>query len=119
MFELLSLNYIQLTPTGPYKFTIVESRQAPRPDAPPRRVGFRENMDIKFLRPHELVLTVDTGPGGVQAIANGSEAKIADSMLRVLHHQGVLKDAGHDCASTCVRAAIRDAASSAASWKRS
>ena len=110
VFELLSLNYIQLTPTGPYKFTIVESRppetaaardgeEAPRGDvagAAPRRVGFRENMDIKFLRPHELVLTVDTGPGGVQAVANGSEAKIADSVLRVLHHQGVLKDAGHD-----------------------
>ncbi len=108
VLELLSLNYIQLTPTGPYKFTIVESRppeQTAGDDevdarhggaARPRRVGFRENMDIKFLRPHELVLTVDTGPGGVQAIANGSEAKIADSMLRVLHHQGVLKDAGHD-----------------------
>ena len=53
-------------------------------------------MDIKFLRPHELVVTVDTGPGGVQAVANGSEAKIADGMLRVLHRQGVLKDAGHD-----------------------
>jgi hypothetical protein len=25
-FELLGLNYVQLTPTGPYKFTIVESR---------------------------------------------------------------------------------------------
>ena len=61
-----------------------------------RRVGFRENMDIKFLRPHELVVSVDTGPGGVHAVANGSEAKIADSMLRVLHDQGVLKDAGHD-----------------------
>ena len=32
----------------------------------------------------------------MHAVANGSEAKIADSMLRVLHHQGVLKDAGHD-----------------------
>ncbi len=105
LFELLSLNYIQLTPTGPYKFTIVESRPADGADGPAggaagppaaRRVGFRENMDIKFLRPHELVVSADTGPGGVRAIANGSEAKIADSMLRVLHDQGLLKDAGHD-----------------------
>ena len=111
LFELLSLNYIQLTPTGPYKFTIVESRP-PAADggagsaaggaaggaagSAARRVGFRENMDIKFLRPHELVVSVDTAPGGVQVLANGSEAKIADSMLRVLHDQGVLKDAGHD-----------------------
>ncbi len=114
LFELLSLNYTQLTPTGPYKFTIVESRP-PAADAgdgaadggagseagraagsAARRVGFRENMDIKFLRPHELVVSVDTAPGGVQVLANGSEAKIADSMLRVLHDQGVLKDAGHD-----------------------
>ncbi len=107
LFELLSLNYTQLTPTGPYKFTILESRPAADDStgggragghAGPaaRRVGFRENMDIKFLRPHELVLSVDTGRDGVRAVANGSEAKIADSMLRVLHHQGVLKDAGHD-----------------------
>ncbi len=126
LFELLSLNYVQLTPTGPYKFTIVESRPgggaggggeaagpaadaataagaaAPRAEAPaaaasaPRRVGFRENMDIKFLRPHELVVSVDTGEGGVEVVANGSEAKIADAMLRALHHQGVLKDAAHD-----------------------
>jgi len=105
LFELLSLNYIQLTPTGPYKFTIVESRPADGADGPAggaagppaaRRVGFRENMDIKFLRPHELVVSADTGPGGVRAIANGSEAKIADSMLRALHDQGLLKDAGHD-----------------------
>ena len=113
LFELLTLNYVQLTPTGPYKFTIVESRPAgdapaagaegadgPAGDAvaPPaaRRVGFRENMDIKFLRPHELVVSVDTDPGGVRVVANGSEAKIADSMLRVLHDQGLLKDAGHD-----------------------
>jgi glutamate synthase domain-containing protein 3 len=101
LFELLSLNYIQLTPTGPYKFTIVESRPAAPGDAAAegaaaRRVGFRENMDIKFLRPHELVVSIDTGPGGVHVVANGSEAKIADSMLRVLHDQGVLKDAGHD-----------------------
>ena len=123
-FALLGLNYVQLTPTGPYKFTIVESRPGedenaqndqeveniqdePSPDWPrsrrlrsdlprPRRVGFRENMDIKFLRPHELVVSVDTGPGGVQAVANGSEAKIADAMLRELHRQGVLADAGHD-----------------------
>ena len=143
LFELLSLNYVQLTPTGPYKFTIVESRPADgggrggadgggpggadgggprgkrggcggagggraREDAgdeqaaaaagPPRarRVGFRENMDIKFLRPHELVVSADTTPGGVRAVANGSEAKIADSMLRVLHDQGLLKSAAHD-----------------------
>jgi len=105
ILELLSLNYVQLTPTGPYKFTIVESRP-PAPDgdssaggaagSAARRVGFRENMDIKFLRPHELVVSVDTAPGGVQVLANGSEAKIADSMLRVLHDQGVLKDAAHD-----------------------
>ena len=118
-FALLGLNYVQLTPTGPYKFTIVESRPGEEsghdrgdaaPSAPgaggrdgerpsvaaPRRVGFRENMDIKFLRPHELVVSVDTGPGGVQAVANGSEAKIADAMLRELHRQGVLADAGHD-----------------------
>ena len=121
-FALLGLNYVQLTPTGPYKFTIVESRpgddgdgasasggvSAPAgagadgrdgerpPGAAPRRVGFRENMDIKFLRPHELVVSVDTGPGGVQVVANGSEAKIADAMLRELHRQGVLADAGHD-----------------------
>jgi len=102
LLELLSLNYIQLTPTGPYKFTIVESRPAVGgaetgvAGAAVRRVGFRENMDIKFLRPHELVASVDTSPGGVHVLANGSEAKIADSMLRVLHDQGVLKDAGHD-----------------------
>ena len=96
LFELLSLNYIQLTPTGPYKFTIVESRPPSADGGAARRVGFRENMDIKFLRPHELVVSIDTAPGGVQVLANGSEAKIADSMLRVLHDQGVLKDAGHD-----------------------
>ncbi len=122
LFELLSLNYVQLTPTGPYKFTIVESRpgdgagggaggRRAEPDrrgrcraagagaargSAPRRVGFRENMDIKFLRPHELVVSVDTGEGGVQVVANGSEAKIADAMLRALHQQGVLKDAAHD-----------------------
>jgi glutamate synthase domain-containing protein 3/ferredoxin len=98
LFELLTLNYVQLTPTGPYKFTIVESRPAGGEAGPPaaRRVGFRENMDIKFLRPHELVVSVDTAPGGVRVVANGSEAKIADSMLRALHDQGLLKDAGHD-----------------------
>ena len=135
-FELLALNYVQLTPTGPYKFTIVEmrpgdgagrrrppgqprwrtpgrrpARPAERRPAPatggapaavteprgaPRRVGFRENMDIKFLRPHELVVSKDTAPGGVTAVANGSEAKIADAMLRVLHHQGLLADGSHD-----------------------
>ena len=111
LFELLTLNYVQLTPTGPYKFTIVESRpsagganadgaEGPAGGAagPPaaRRVGFRENMDIKFLRPHELVVNADTAPGGVRVVANGSEAKIADAMVRVLHDQGLLKDAGHD-----------------------
>jgi hypothetical protein len=59
-------------------------------------VGFRENMDIKFLRPHEIIVTRDTAAGGVQAVANGSEAKIADSMLRKLHDQGVLGDAAAD-----------------------
>jgi hypothetical protein len=91
-FELLSTNYVQLTPTGPYKFTIVESRGR----GETRRVGFRENMDIKFLRPHEIAVNVDTSPGGVQAVANASEAKIADAMLRVLHQQGLLADAGSD-----------------------
>jgi len=111
LFELLTLNYIQLTPTGPYKFTIVESRPPAanahgaaagggpaggRAASAARRIGFRENMDIKFLRPHELVVSLDTAPGGIEVVANGSEAKIADAMLRVLHDQGVLKDAGHD-----------------------
>ena len=32
----------------------------------------------------------------MQAVANGSEAKIADSTLRVLHAQGVLGDAATD-----------------------
>ncbi len=93
--RLLMTNYVQLTPTGPYKFTIVESRRR-RGGEPGRRVGFRENMDIKFLRPHEIVVTSDSAPGGVHAVANGSEAKIADSMLRVLHEQGILGDAGSD-----------------------
>ena len=102
-FELLMRNYVQLTPTGPYKFTIVESRRrraasAPGSERAPlmRVVGFRENMDIKFLRPHEIVVSVDTAPGGVHVVANGSEAKIADSMLRTLHAQGVLAESGHD-----------------------
>src|SRR5438477_5645349 len=73
--RMLMTNYVQLTPTGPYKFTIVESRR----DASGRRVGFRENMDIKFLRPHEIIVSSDTAAGGVHAVANGSEAKIADS----------------------------------------
>lgn len=90
--ELLMTNYVQLTPTGPYKFTIVESRR--KGDG--RIVGFRENMDIKFLRPHEIIATVDTAAGGVHAVANGSEAKIADCMLRVLRAQGVLGDAAAD-----------------------
>jgi glutamate synthase domain-containing protein 2 len=89
---LLMTNYVQLTPTGPYKFTIVESRRR----GTGRVVGFRENMDIKFLRPHEIIASVDTSEGGVHAVANGSEAKIADSMLRVLHQQGVLGDAAAD-----------------------
>ena len=71
---LLMTNYVQLTPTGPYKFTIVESRR----HRGGRMVGFRENMDIKFLRPHEIIASVDTAEGGVHAVANGSEAKIAD-----------------------------------------
>ncbi|MEK7330593.1 MAG: hypothetical protein AAB113_07305, partial [Candidatus Eisenbacteria bacterium] len=89
---LLMTNYVQLTPTGPYKFTIVESRRK----GEGRVVGFRENMDIKFLRPHEIIASVDTSEGGVHAVANGSEAKIADCMLRVLHQQGVLGDAAAD-----------------------
>jgi hypothetical protein len=90
----LMTNYVQLTPTGPYKFTIVESRQSPAG----RIVGFRENMDIKFLRPHEIIVSEDTGADGraVKVVANGSEAKIADSMLRVLHAQGLIGDAGAD-----------------------
>jgi glutamate synthase domain-containing protein 2 len=91
--RLLMTNYVQLTPTGPYKFTILESR---RGEDAGRIVGFRENMDIKFLRPHEIIVTADTAPGGVHAVANGSEAKIADAMLRVLHAQGVLGDAAAD-----------------------
>src|SRR5205085_7209935 len=99
--SVLMTNYVQLTPTGPYKFTIVESRRRalPGPDGMPRFeriVGFRENMDIKFLRPHEIAVSEDSADGGVRAVANGSEAKIADSMLRVLHQQGVLADAGAD-----------------------
>ncbi len=90
--RLLMQNYVQLTPTGPYKFTIVESK---RRDGQ-RIVGFRENMDIKFLRPHEIVSHRDMSAGGVEAVANGSEAKIADSMLRVLHREGVLKDSSAD-----------------------
>ena len=92
---LLMTNYVQLTPTGPYKFTIVESR-APRSDGG-RVVGFRENMDIKFLRAARDRRHARTpAKGGVHAVANGSEAKIADSMLRVLHQQGVLGDAATD-----------------------
>ena len=94
--KLLMTNYVQLTPTGPYKFTIVESRSRHTAGGIERRVGFRENMDIKFLRPHEIVVSADRAAGGVTAVANGSEAKIADSMLRVLHQQGVLGDAATD-----------------------
>jgi len=95
---LLMTNYVQLTPTGPYKFTIVESRRVsdPASGATRRVIGFRENMDIKFLRPHEIIVTRDRAAGGATAVANGSEAKIADSMLRVLHQQGVLGDAAAD-----------------------
>ena len=98
-FKLLMTNYVQLTPTGPYKFTIVESRRGRRSAGGAvsgRRVGFRENMDIKFLRPHEIAVTADTSEGGVSAAANGSEAKIADIMLRTLHAQGILGDAAAD-----------------------
>src|SRR5688500_6396101 len=97
-FKLLMTNYVQLTPTGPYKITIVESRRVRSGEKRGFRrvVGFRENMDIKFLRPHEIVVTKDTAAGGVHAVANGSEAKIADSMLRTLHQQGVLGDAASD-----------------------
>ena len=84
--RLLMENYVQLTPTGPYKFTIVESMR----HNGDRVVGFRENMDIKFLRPHEIVSHRDRSAGGIEAVANGSEAKIADSMLRILHQ----RDAG-------------------------
>ena len=90
--RLLMNNYVQLTPTGPYKFTIVESSLR----SGQRVVGFRENMDIKFLRPHEIISHRDKGAGGVEAVANGSEAKIADSMLRVLRQQEVLRDAACD-----------------------
>jgi len=96
--KLLMTNYVQLTPTGPYKFTIVESRRVAGGAPGERVVGFRENMDIKFLRPHEIIVSRDTGAPGtaVHAVANGSEAKIADSMLRVLHQQGILGDAAAD-----------------------
>jgi hypothetical protein len=94
--QLLMTNYVQLTPTGPYKFTIVESRRVAGETGTRRVVGFRENMDIKFLRPHEIIVTDETSEGGVRAVANGSEAKIADSMLRVLHAQGVLGDPAAD-----------------------
>ena len=90
--RLLMTNYVQLTPTGPYKFTIVESM---RRDGE-RVVGFRENMDIKFLRPHEIISHRDKAANGAEAVANGSEAKIADSMLRMLRRQGVLQDGGCD-----------------------
>jgi ferredoxin len=108
LYRLLATNYVQLTPTGPYKFTILETRPAAAGGAQSggngaraavpagARVGFRENMDIKFLRPHEVIVHRDAAVGGVTAAANGSEAKIADSMLRVLHAQGVLGDAAAD-----------------------
>jgi hypothetical protein len=92
-YRILARNYVHLTPTGPYKFTILETRHGA--DGRPQ-VGFRENMDIKFLRPHEIAVNWDTGPGGVQAVANGSEAKIADAMLVALRQQAVVADAGSD-----------------------
>ena len=91
-YRTLGRNYVHLTPTGPYKFTILETRHGEFGT----RVGFRENMDIKFLRPHEIAVNWDTGKGGLQAIANGSEAKIADAMLSTLRQQAVLADAGSD-----------------------
>jgi glutamate synthase domain-containing protein 3/ferredoxin len=91
-YRMLGRNYVQLTPTGPYKFTILETRHTPDGLC----VGFRENMDIKFLRPHEIAVNWDGAAGGVRVIANGSEAKIADAMLGVLRQQGILADAGSD-----------------------
>ncbi len=91
-YRVLGRNFVHLTPTGPYKFTILETRHT----AAGTQVGFRENMDIKFLRPHEIAINWDTAPGGVKAIANGSEAKIADAMLVTLRQQAMLCDAGSD-----------------------
>src|SRR5262249_11400549 len=91
-YRRLGKNYVQLTPTGPYKFTILETRHG----AAGPQVGYRENMDIKFLRPHEIAVNWDTAEGGVRAVANGSEAKIADAMLGVLRQKGILADAGAD-----------------------
>ena len=91
-YRVLGRNYVHLTPTGPYKFTILETRHADTGT----QVGFRENMDIKFLRPHEIAVNWDSAPGGVRAIANGSEAKIADAMLVTLRQQAMLCDAGSD-----------------------
>jgi glutamate synthase domain-containing protein 2 len=91
-FQALSRNYVHLTPTGPYKFTILETRHGESGT----QVGFRENMDIKFLRPHEIAINWDSAPDGVRAVANGSEAKIADAILGVLRQKGILADAGSD-----------------------
>ncbi len=91
-YRSLARNYVHLTPTGPYKFTILESRR----EGAALSVGFRENMDIKFLRPHEIAVNWDSDPAGVRAVANGSEAKIADAMLVVLRQKGILPDAGAD-----------------------
>src|SRR5262249_43017235 len=91
-YRVLGRNYVHLTPTGPYKFTILETRHGEMGPA----VGFRENMDIKFLRPHEIAVNWDTSAGGVKAIANGSEAKIADAMITTLRQQTMLSDAGSD-----------------------
>src|SRR5262249_6909609 len=90
--RLLMTNYVQLTPTVPYKFTIVESRRR----ADQGWVGLRESMDTKCRRTHEIIVNADASPGGVTAVANGSEAKIADAMLRTLRKQGVLGDAAAD-----------------------
>src|SRR4029079_992911 len=89
---------VQLTPTGPYKFTIVESRSRATSSGggSKRVVVLRENMHITCLCPHEIAVSVASAAGGVHAVANGSEAKIADSMLRTLHAQGVLADGGSD-----------------------
>ncbi len=91
-YRRLARNYVHLTPTGPYKFTILEARHVGKD----LHVGFRENMDIKFLRPHEIAVNWDSADGGVRIVANGSEAKIADAMLEVLRQKGILADAGAD-----------------------
>ena len=105
LFRLLSLNYVQLTPTGPYKFTIVESRPAGEDDGRrSRRRHAAGGASRRLPREHGHQVPASArargqhrhGRGRRTGGANGSEAKIADAMLRSLHHQGVLKDAGHD-----------------------